>query len=254
MAEERVQKILANAGYGSRRACEKMISAGRVRVNHRLIELGDKADTESDEISLDGKPVKKPEKLTYIIVNKPRNVISAASSPEGRKTVRDLVNIEGTLYPVGRLDVDSEGLIILTNDGELANQLTHPRFGHEKEYKVLVARHPDQDQLELWRRGIVLEDGYKTNPAGVWVLSALGKGAWLKVILNEGRKRQIREMGKLTGLPVVRIIRMRISNIRLGLLKPGEWRFLDPDELKELKSGQSKVIAKPIKTQPKKRN
>jgi 23S rRNA pseudouridine2605 synthase len=246
MAKERLQKILARAGYGSRRACEQMILDGRVRVNRIIIGLGDKAESGSDEISVDGKPVKFPEEFTYIALHKPRNVISAVTTPDQRKTVRDLVGIEGTLYPVGRLDVDSSGLILLTNDGELANQLTHPRYEHEKEYRVLVARHPDAAQMELWRHGIVLEDGYKTKPAGVWFVSASGKGAWLRVILHEGRKRQIREMGKLSGLPVVSIIRMRIASLLLGSLKPGEWRYLTPDEIKELKEK-----AKPGKTKTK---
>ena len=235
MTKERVQKILARAGYGSRRSCEQMIVAGRVKVNKQVIGLGDKAEANADEISVDGRQVKFPEAFTYIALNKPRNVISAVSTPEQRKTVRDLVDWEGTLFPVGRLDVDSEGLILLTNDGELANQLTHPRYEHEKEYRVLVARHPDAAQLDLWRRGIVLEDGYRTKPAGVWFVSASGKGAWLRVILHEGRKRQIREMGSLTGLPVVRIIRMRIATLHLGTLKPGEWRLLTQDEILELK-------------------
>lgn len=249
MTQERIQKILARAGFGSRRACEQMITAGRVKVNNRIVALGDKADPQVDEVSLDGRAVKFPESFTYVALNKPRNVISAVSTPEQRKTVRDLVGIDVNLFPVGRLDVDSEGLILLTNDGELANKLTHPRFGHEKEYRVLVARHPDAEQLDLWRRGIVLEDGYRTKPAGVWFISASGKGAWLKVILHEGRKRQIREMGNLTGLPVVRIIRMRIASLELGPLKSGEWRYLTAEEVSALKGkttpGNKKVQAKP---------
>jgi 23S rRNA pseudouridine2605 synthase len=243
MTQERVQKILARAGYGSRRACELIITAGRVKVNKQIIGLGDKADADVDEISVDGRQVKFPESFTYVALNKPRNVISAVSTPEQRKTVRDLVGIDVNLFPVGRLDVDSEGLILLTNDGELANQLTHPRYEHEKEYRVLVARHPDAEQLNLWKRGVVLEDGYKTKPAGVWFVSASGKGAWLRVILHEGRKRQIREMGNLTGLPLVRIIRMRIASLELGTLKPGEWRYLTPIEITGLK-GKTKPVKK----------
>ena len=113
--------------------------------------------------------------------------------------------------------------------------LTHPRYEHEKEYRVLVARHPDEAQIDLWRKGVVLEDGYRTKPAGVWFVSASGKGAWLRVILREGRKRQIREMGKLTGLPIVTIVRVRIATLLLGSLKPGEWRYLTSDEIAELK-------------------
>jgi 23S rRNA pseudouridine2605 synthase len=140
------------------------------------------------------------------------------------------------LYPVGRLDYDSEGLLLMTNDGELANRLTHPRYEHEKEYKVLVASQPDRKQLELWRRGVVLDDGFKTHPAIVLQLSKFGKGAWLKVVLKEGHKRQIREMGKVTGLPVVKIIRVRMGQVRLGTLKPRQWRHLTAEEVVSLKA------------------
>jgi 23S rRNA pseudouridine2605 synthase len=234
MTPERLQKILARAGFGSRRSCEQLILSDRVRVNKKLVTLGDKAEPGIDEITVDGRKVDFPETFTYIALYKPRNVISAVTTPEQRRTVRDLVGVEGTLYPVGRLDVDSEGLILLTNDGDLANRLTHPRFEHEKEYRVLVARHPDEAQIELWRKGVVLEDGYRTKPAGVWFVSASGKGAWLRVILREGRKRQIREMGKLTGLPIVSIIRVRIATLTLGNLKSGEWRYLTPEEIADL--------------------
>jgi len=237
MTQERIQKILARSGYGSRRSCEQLIQDGRVLVNQQVAELGAKADPQVDEILVDHKRVNAPESLVYIALYKPRNIISTVSSPDvSRKTVRDLVDVPATIYPVGRLDVDSEGLILMTNDGELANQLTHPRYEHQKEYQVLVARHPDESQLDLWRRGIVLEDGYHTQPAEVKVVAKSGKGAWMKIVLKEGRKRQIREMGKLTGLPVVRIIRVRMANIHLGKLKPGEWRVLTPEELADLKS------------------
>jgi 23S rRNA pseudouridine2605 synthase len=153
----------------------------------------------------------KSEALVYIALYKPRNVLSAAEGQDDRRTVRDLIPIEGHLYPVGRLDFDSEGLILMTNDGELTNKLTHPRYGHEKEYRVLVARRPDEKQLGAWRRGVVLTDGDKTAPADVNFLSTSGKGAWIRVIMGEGKKRQIREVGKLLGLPVVKIIRLRIG-------------------------------------------
>lgn len=233
--EERLQKLMAQAGLGSRRACEVLISAGRVSVNGRIAGLGDKADPQRDRILVDGRPLKLPEAQVYIALYKPRGVLSAVTSPDPRPTVRDLVDLPGHLYPVGRLDVDSEGLILLTSDGELANRLTHPRYGHEKEYRVLVARRPDQEQLETWRRGVVLEDGYRTAPSEVRLDGYLGKGAWLRVVLREGRKRQIREMGSQIGLPVVKIIRVRIGSLRLGTLKPREWRRLTDDEIAELK-------------------
>ena len=198
---ERLQKILAQAGYGSRRACEDFISAGRVRVNGQIAILGQKADPAKDKITVDGKPIAAAESLTYVALYKPRNVLSTVESERGddRQTVRDLVDAPGHLYPVGRLDFESEGLVLMTNDGELTNQLTHPRFSHQKEYKVLIAKRPDQDQLEAWRRGVVLEDGYKTAPADVRFESAQGKGAWVRVVMGEGRKRQIREICKQLG-------------------------------------------------------
>ncbi|MGB8213927.1 MAG: pseudouridine synthase [Anaerolineales bacterium] len=232
--EERLQKILARAGYGSRRSCEELISAGRVRVNGQAIGLGDKADAAKDKILVDGRPVKPAEALVYVALYKPRGVISTVSDPELRTAVRDLVPVPGTLYPVGRLDFDSEGLVLMTNDGDLANRLTHPRYEHEKEYRVLVARQPDPEQLSLWRRGVVLEDGFRTGPASVYVVSKHGKGAWLDVTLKEGHKRQIREMGIQTGLPVARIVRVRIGELRLGSLKPKEWRYLTTQEVAAL--------------------
>jgi 23S rRNA pseudouridine2605 synthase len=242
--EERIQKILARAGYGSRRSCEELISAGRVKVNGQAIGLGDKADASTDKITVDGKPVKAAETLVYVALYKPRGVLSTVTDPSDRQAVRDLVPLEGTLYPVGRLDYDSEGLILMTNDGDLANRLTHPRYEHEKEYRVLVARHPDQEQLGLWRRGVVLEDGFRTAPAEVYVESKFGKGAWLNVTLKEGHKRQIREMGAVTGLTVVRIIRVRIGELRLGNLKPGAWRQLTSAEVEALYKPAA-VVMKP---------
>jgi 23S rRNA pseudouridine2605 synthase len=233
--EERLQKIMARAGYGSRRSCEAIISAGRVRVNGKVVQLGDKAEPESDKITVDGRPLSGAEKLVYIALYKPRGVISTVSDPEMRLAVRDLIPVQGTLYPVGRLDFDSEGLVLMTNDGDLANKLTHPRYEHEKEYRVLVAKHPDKGQLDLWRRGVVLEDGFQTGHAIVNVVSKHGKGAWMRVILKEGHKRQIREMGVQTGLPVVRIIRMRMGTLLLGNLKPKEWRYLTEFEVADLK-------------------
>ncbi len=235
--QERLQKLLAQAGHGSRRACEEFIIAGRVRVNGEVATLGQKADLSIDKVTLDGSALPKAEALSYVYIAlyKPRNVLSAAEGQDDRETVRDLIPLEGHLYPVGRLDFDSEGLILMTNDGELTNKLTHPRYGHQKEYRVLVARRPDEKQLEAWRRGVVLEDGDKTAPADVITLSMAGKGAWIRVIMGEGKKRQIREVGKRLGLPVVKIIRLRIGTLKLGSLKPRQWRHLTEDEVKELR-------------------
>jgi 23S rRNA pseudouridine2605 synthase len=234
---ERLQKILAQAGYGSRRACEDFIAAGRVRVNGQIARIGQKADPALDKITVDGKPIPAPESLTYIALYKPRNVLSTVERERGdaRQTVRDLVDAPGHLYPVGRLDFESEGLVLMTNDGELTNQLTHPRYGHLKEYRVLLARRPDAEQLEAWRRGVVLEEGYRTAPADVRYETAQGKGAWVRVIMGEGRKRQIREICRQLGLPVVRIVRIRIGALRLGNLKPRQWRYLTREEVTALK-------------------
>ena len=242
---ERLQKILAQAGYGSRRACEDFITAGRVRVNGQIASLGQKADPAMDKITVDGKPIAAAESLTYIALYKPRNVLSTVERERGddRQTVRDLVDSPAHLHPVGRLDFESEGLVLMTNDGDLTNRLTHPRYGHEKEYRVLLARRPDRDQLEAWRRGVVLEDGYKTAPLDVRFEGAQGKGAWVRVIMGEGRKRQIRETCKQLGLPIVRILRIRIGELRLGNLKPRQWRYLTRDEVDALKGKDAKKKA-----------
>ena len=233
--EERLQKILAKSGLGSRRTCETFIAAGRVKVNGRIAKLGDKADASKDRIYLDGRPIAAPEEHIYVALYKPRGILSAVSAPDRRQTVCDLVDLPQKVYPVGRLDVDSEGLILLTNDGDLTNRLTHPRYGHEKEYRVLVARHPDEAQLATWRRGVTLSDGYTTVPVQVRHERFMGKGSWLRVTMSEGRKRQIRETGSILGLPVVKIIRIRIGSLYLGSLKAKQWRLLSPEEIKALK-------------------
>jgi 23S rRNA pseudouridine2605 synthase len=237
MTEERVQKILARSGFGSRRACEVLIEQGQVAINGVKAHLGSKADASQDTISVNGTVIPHEEPLVYIALNKPRAVLSDEDPKDDRITVRDLVPIPGRFFSVGRLDYDSEGLILLTNDGELANKLTHPRYGHEKEYRVLVDRRPDDQQLKIWRRGVVLDDGYRTAPAVVEVDSPTGKGVWLRVILKEGRKRQIREVGSQIGLSVSRILRVRISSLNLGNLKPREWRYLTKQEITTLKMG-----------------
>ncbi|MGB2911782.1 MAG: pseudouridine synthase [Anaerolineales bacterium] len=235
MPDERLQKVLARAGIGSRRACEVIIDAGRVQVNNITSKLGDKINPERDLIVIDGKTLKIKNNFIYIALNKPRGVLSTVKSNDPRPNVRDLVDLPDRFYPVGRLDVDSEGLILLTNDGELTNFLTHPRYGHEKEYRVLVVRRPDKEQLGLWRRGVVLEDGYRTKPAKVRVESNAGSAVWLRVIMREGHKRQIRRVGAIIGLPVEKIIRIRIGSLKLGGLMKREWRYLDKGEVYALK-------------------
>ncbi len=235
MSAERVQKILAHAGYGSRRTCEKFIEAGRVLVNGKRIKLGDKADPKTDKIIFDGQVIQTSVKKIYIALHKPRGVLSSTVSQSDLNTVLDLVPSSEGLYPVGRLDLDSEGLILLTNDGDLTNLLTHPRFEKEKEYKVLVAKKPDQKQLEAWRRGVVLPDGHRTGKVDVYFDVSKGKGAWLKVIMREGHKRQIRETARVLGLPVVKLIRVRIGSLLLSNLKLREYRHLTEREVNQLK-------------------
>ena len=255
---ERLQKILAQAGYGSRRTCDALIGAGRVGLNGHTASLGEKAEPGVDAITVDGARIRAPAQLMYIALYKPRNVISSVEDPVGRKTVVDLIPQAAGLYPVGRLDWDSEGLVLMTNDGELTNRLTHPRYGHTKEYRVLVARKPDSKQLQTWRAGIVLSDGHRTAPAKVEIEQSAGKGVWLRVTMGEGRKRQIRECGALLGLPVVRIVRTGISSLRLGNLGPGQWRYLSAAEIQNLKKndhaqtsarGEKSSARRPVKKQ-----
>lgn len=242
MTEERVQKILARAGYGSRRSCEELILAGRVLVNGSRIELGAKADLAKDKISVDGSVLAKLPELRYLAFNKPRFMLCDKTLPgDDRRTVFENVPGGEELSVVGRLDFESEGLVLLTNDGELVNKLTHPRYQHEKEYRVLLASKPDQKQIDTWKRGIVLEDGHRTSAVKLVVESQAGKGTWLRVVMKEGHKRQIRETAKQLGLFVVKIIRMRIGSIHLGTLKAGEWRELASDEVKLLKETSGNV-------------
>ncbi len=236
MAEERLQKILARAGIASRRASEDLIVAGRVMVNGKRAELGSKADVAKDHIVVDGNKVTLPHEFVYIAIYKPRGILSTTAGPDPRQKITDLVPDGHRLHMVGRLDKDSEGLMILTSDGELTQRLSHPRYEQEKEYRVLVARKPDPEQLGAWRRGVVLPDGTRTRAADVKIAEMKGKGAWLRVIMHEGHKRQIREIAATLGLPVAKLIRVRIASLRLGKMQPAEWRHLDSDEVAALKS------------------
>lgn len=235
--EERIQKLIAQAGIASRRAAEEMIIQGRVSVNGTVATLGQKADPETDVIKVDGKALPRPEKHRYVIVHKPRGYISSTVEDEQIyvPTVLELVNSDVRLYPVGRLDVNSEGLVLLTNDGELTNRLTHPRYGHEKTYKVLLEGHVNDEKLNRWRSGMTLLDGFRTGPAKVILLEGSRDGTWVRVVLREGHKRQIREIADLLGHPVKRIIRTHIGSLALGDLPPGKWRELTHDEVKALR-------------------
>jgi 23S rRNA pseudouridine2605 synthase len=253
MAEERIQKILARVGYGSRRSCEDLIETGRVLVNGKRAELGQKADAAKDRIEVDHSRIPQAAPFVYLAYNKPRFMLCDKVQGDERRTVFEMVPGGSELAIVGRLDFESEGLVLLTNDGELVNKLTHPRYEHEKEYKVLLASRPDAKQLDAWRRGLVLEDGHRTSPVKVTIDTALGKGVWLRVIMKEGHKRQIRESAKLLGLFVVRILRIRIGSLELGNLRSGEWRELTEFEVNSLKKpGKDKTKERSsAKTTPK---
>lgn len=230
LVEERLQKVLAHAGVASRRRAEEMIAEGRVRVNGEVVtQLGTKVNPHRDIIEVDGRPLGKPERPVYILLNKPRGVLSAARDVRGRKTVVDLVPARSRLYPVGRLDLDSEGLMLLTNDGALALRLAHPRYEHEKEYRVLVAGVPTEEALARLRAGVGLEGG-RTRPAQVEIEKSDGD-TWLRMVLREGRKRQIRRMLEKVGYQVLRLIRVRMGPLQLGDLPAGAYRPLTRKEL-----------------------
>ncbi|MCJ7650975.1 MAG: rRNA pseudouridine synthase, partial [Candidatus Lokiarchaeota archaeon] len=222
-------------GYGSRRSCEKLIADSHVKINGELAKLGDKGDILHDIIEVNGKQINiiKQDKI-YIALNKPRRVLSEIKKLDDRTSVIDLINLNEYLFIIGRLDYMSEGLLLLTNDGELANKLTHPRYEHEKEYNVLIKSYPDEKQLKAWQRGVVLLNGYRTLPAKVSVVESRNYGTWLKIIMREGKKRQIREIGNLLGVPVKEIIRTRIATVNLENLKAGEWRYLSTQEIESL--------------------
>ena len=229
---------MARAGFGSRRENELIIANGRVTVNGRIAILGDKADLQLDLVEVDGKALKpEDEQPTYILLNKPRGVISSLEDElqQARTTVRDLIPKSGHLYPVGRLDKPSEGLILMTNDGQIAHRLTHPRYEHEKVYEVELEGAVSNQTLDQWRRGVML-DGRITAPAPIEVLERSKAHTRLRIVLREGRKRQIRRIAAGFGHPVRRLVRVKIGPLELGDLQPGQWRSLTPREVNELRS------------------
>lgn len=230
MHKERLQKILAHAGVASRRKCEQMIAAGRVQVNGETItEMGSKVDPERDRIHVDGKPITVGQQHTYLLLNKPVGCLSTVRDPKGRPTVMDLVHTEERLYPVGRLDMLSEGLLLLTDDGPLTQRLTHPSYEHEKEYRVWVDGTPTERALQRLREGIELEDGF-TRPAKVRLMRRESGGSWLRFVIHEGRNRQLRRMCRAVGHPVRKVIRVRVGPLTLGDLQPGKYRRLTRKE------------------------
>ena len=245
----RLQKILSSAGVASRRTAETLISQGRVTVNGQTVtELGTKADPAQDEIKVDGRRLPRPKANIYVLLNKPRGYITSRSDPQHRPTVIDLLaqgGVRDYIYPVGRLDYDSEGLLLLTNDGDLAAQLTHPRHGVERTYEVRVAGTPDVDALERLRKGIAL-DGRRTLPADVALLSPRRtRDAVLRLTIREGRNRQVRRMCEAVGHPVRALRRVRIGPLEDRYLLVGQWRELTAKEVEALKaSAKYKVQSK----------
>lgn len=233
---ERLQKLMSEAGIASRRTAEGYLIAGRVMVNGQVAKLGDKADLAVDDVRVDGEPLRLPTTHTYVMVNKPLDVVTALErqAQEKRRLVRELVPLPGRLFPVGRLDADSEGLVLLTDDGDLAEKLTHPRYEHPKTYEVTVRGELTSEQLAMWERGVVLDDG-PTLPAEVKVIGRDPGLTHLKIVMREGRKRQIRRVASLLGHPVSKLVRTQIGTLTLGRLQPGEWRPLSNQEIATLR-------------------
>ena len=225
----RLQKYLSAAGVCSRRKGEELIKSGRVAVNGQIIvELGTKVDPAEDRVEVDGRPVDSSDKLIYIALNKPQDVVTSCDHP-GEKIVLDLVNIPQRVYPIGRLDKDSTGLLLLTNDGRLHHKLSHPSFDHEKEYVVTVTRPITDGALRKLAEGLPMTEG-RTRPARVRRVSSRR----FRIVLLEGKNRQIRRMVRKVGNQVAELNRIRIVNINLGRLAPGSWRHLTPKEKAEL--------------------
>jgi len=233
--QERLQKIMASAGVASRRKSEEIILQGRVTVNGKVVtELGTKVDPRRDDIRVDGRRIQ-TESYIYIMLNKPRGVLSVMEDERGRSALGDLVSTPTRLYPVGRLDATSEGLILLTNDGALANLLTHPRYMHHKEYIALVNGRPSEKTLQAWQRGVLLDEKL-TAPARISVIRTVQDSTLLRIEIREGRKRQIRRVAALLGHPVRDLRRVRLGPLQLGSLEVGQWRYLTPKEIGQLES------------------
>lgn len=226
---ERLQKVLARAGFGSRRVCEDLIDEGRVTVNGEVAVLGRRVEVDSDVVAVDGVPVGVRPGLVYYLLNKPAGVVTTAEDPQGRPTVVSLVPDEPRVHPVGRLDLDTEGLLLLTNDGELTHRLTHPSFGVEKEYVAEVQGTVGRGALRRLREGVELEDGMTAKARA----STLAPNV-IRLVIHEGRNRQVRRMCEAVGHPVTRLVRTRIGPLRDTLLTPGESRRLSIDEIRDL--------------------
>ena len=252
MAEQRIQKVLADQGICSRREAERLIAAGKVKVNGHPVGLGDKMDPDYDKVSIDGKNVRivRKRQYTYIMLHKPRGYLTTRSDDRGRKTVMDLVaDVPAMLRPVGRLDKDSEGLLLMTDDGAFINLLTHPSGGVGKLYRVTVNPRATEEQIVQMASGVVLDDGVRTQPCVIHVLSDDPGPTVLETTLHEGRNRQIRRMCSAVGLQVVRPKRSAAGPVKLGMLQPGEYRELKRSEVSALRNAAQKN-ARPAPARP----
>ncbi|HSN84346.1 MAG TPA: pseudouridine synthase [Polyangiales bacterium] len=233
---ERLQKVLARAGIASRRASEELIKSGRVRVNGRVVtELGTKVDPHKDRVEVDGKRLV-AEKPVYYVVHKPREMVTTLDDPEGRATIADLLGrIPERVVPVGRLDYHTSGALLVTNDGDMVDALLRPKSGVPKVYAAKLQGHLDVEELDALRNGVVLDDGYRTKKAEVFVLREERTHTWIQMTLTEGKNRQIHRMGDAIGHRVMRLTRQSFAGISIEGLRPGEYRELKRDELQQLK-------------------
>jgi 23S rRNA pseudouridine2605 synthase len=245
---QRIQKILSESGVASRRKAEDLIREGRVMINGRPARIGEKADPDRDHIKVDGRRINWAAPKVYLLLNKPKGIVTTADDPEGRTTVIDLVGMsKPRLFAVGRLDWDAEGFLLLTNDGEMAHRLSHPSFGVPRIYWVKVKGKPNSDEIRQMSRGLTLEDG-PTAPCLVKPLKATAENQWLEMILYEGRNRQVKRMWEKLGYPVLKLKRVGFAGLALGKLKPGESRSLRPREVQRLrgitgKASSGKIFA-----------
>jgi 23S rRNA pseudouridine2605 synthase len=242
--EIRLQKIMAGTGLASRRKAETMIAAGRVTVNGKVVtELGTKVDPERDHIKVDGKHLSHVQPFVYLMLNKPKHVMSTLDDPGGRPTVKDFIRgVSVRVFPVGRLDFESEGLMLLTNNGELAQALLHPRYHVPKTYLIKVKRVLTDDEIRQLENGVDLEDGM-TGPAQVKKIKKAQQNSWLEVTIREGRKHQVRRMLESVGHPVIRLTRVKMGPLSLGRLEPGEFRFLTDREANALRESVGERVA-----------
>jgi len=245
---ERLARYLAHAGIASRRHAEILIAAGRVQVNGQVVTAqGVRVNPQRDSITVDGKAVLETEKLVYVLLHKPAGYVSTANDPQKRPTVLDLLSPELRrlrVYPVGRLDIDTSGLLLLTNDGDFALHLTHPRYSMEKHYRALVKGCPPASALAALRRGVeIVEDNgghHKTSPAKVSIFKQVGENCWLSLTIHEGHKRQVRRMLTAIGFPVLELMRVGIGSLELGDVAEGKWRYLTEDEVRALRAAPEK--------------